>query len=70
MGHQLNPADLLEYFFVGVAIAIVSYGAASAGLGFAAFFVVPAIAAPLVIAYLRCGRGQEQEVGEFTPSPR
>lgn len=65
-----RPIELFEYFLIGVVIALVAYGVASAGLGFLAFFVVPALSAPLVIALLRRGRGQEQEIGEFIPYRR
>jgi hypothetical protein len=66
--HVPKPTELFEYFLIGVVVAVASYGGASVALGFAAFFVVPALAAPLVIALLRRGRGQEQEVGGLSPS--
>jgi hypothetical protein len=66
----LTTRETLTVLLEGVVIAGLAYAAADL-LGFAAFFVLPAVFAPLVVATLRRGRGrgQEQEVSEPEPTP-
>jgi hypothetical protein len=66
----LSPHEIRTIAIIGVVIAGVAYVLADQLLGFAAFFVVPGVAAPFVLYELRRGRGQEQEAAQPSHGPQ